>query len=150
MFRIHEAAAQEERQRKRTAQIEKDRKRKEQLKEKEAKENDSRRKRVQAEKVKEETARRELRSYIQVMKTISTWCFRISRSCFFFPVQVHESRHKNEMRKTFLAADTNYLFYFMCFMNIESEIVQVGSIGKTARKDRGPVVERLIRNCAGE
>ncbi|KAF9326233.1 hypothetical protein BGZ91_002034 [Linnemannia elongata] len=69
MFRIHEAAAQEERQRKRTAQIEKDRKRKEQLKEKEAKENDSRRKRVQAEKVKEETARRELRSYIQRVKS---------------------------------------------------------------------------------
>ncbi|KAF9149737.1 hypothetical protein BG015_008452, partial [Linnemannia schmuckeri] len=69
MFRIHEAAQQEERQRKRTAQIEKDRKRKEQLKEKEAKENDSRRKRVQAEKIKEDTARRELRSYIQRVKS---------------------------------------------------------------------------------
>ncbi|KAF8942969.1 hypothetical protein BGZ47_005936 [Haplosporangium gracile] len=69
MFRIHEAAQQEERQRKRTAQIEKDRKRKEQLKEKEAKENDSRRKRVQAEKVKEDIARRELRSYIQRVKS---------------------------------------------------------------------------------
>ncbi|KAG0284840.1 hypothetical protein BGZ96_010820 [Linnemannia gamsii] len=69
MFRIHEAAQQEERQRKRTAQIEKDRKRKEQLKEKEAKENDSREKRIQADKVKEETARRELRAYIQRVKS---------------------------------------------------------------------------------
>src|SRR5690348_9270280 len=84
MFRIHEAAAQEERQRKRTAQIEKDRKRKEQLKEKEAKESDSRRKRVQAEKVKEETARRELRSYIQVWKIISTlvFAFHVCVQCF--------------------------------------------------------------------
>ncbi|KAK3811677.1 MAG: hypothetical protein JOS17DRAFT_779754 [Linnemannia elongata] len=121
MFRIHEAAAQEERQRKRTAQIEKDRQRKEQLKEKEAKENDSRRKRIQAERVNEETARRELRSYIQ-----------------------------NERRKAFPAADTNCLFYFLYSMNTESEIVQVGSIGQTARQDGSPAVERPVRNCTGE
>ncbi|KAF9104958.1 hypothetical protein BGX29_000932 [Mortierella sp. GBA35] len=82
MFRIHEAAAQEERQRKRTAQIEKDRKRKEQLKEKEAKENDSKRKRIQAEKVKEENARHELRAYIQRVKSfrLATLAKRLDRT----------------------------------------------------------------------
>lgn len=94
MFRIHEAAAQEERQRKRTAQIEKDRQRKEQLKEKEAKENDSRRKRIQAERVNEETARRELRSYIQVIKNISTSCFAVMFVFFFvlFRYMEHDIR----------------------------------------------------------
>ncbi|KAF9911117.1 hypothetical protein EC991_004671 [Linnemannia zychae] len=69
MFRIHDAAQQEERQRKRTAQLEKERKRKEQLKEKEAKETESKRKRLQAEKIKEENVRRELRAYIQRVKS---------------------------------------------------------------------------------
>ncbi|KAG0253291.1 hypothetical protein BGZ95_006363 [Linnemannia exigua] len=71
MFRIHDAAQQEERQRKRTAQLEKERKRKEQLKEKEAKEIDSKRKQLQAEKLKEENTRRELRAYIQRVKSFN-------------------------------------------------------------------------------
>ncbi|KAF9134721.1 hypothetical protein BGW39_006144 [Mortierella sp. 14UC] len=69
MFRIHDAAQQEERQRKRIAQLEKERKRKEQLKEKEVREMDSKRKRLQAEKIKEEDTRRELRAYIQRVKS---------------------------------------------------------------------------------
>ncbi|KAG0376440.1 hypothetical protein BGX24_007747 [Mortierella sp. AD032] len=71
MFRIHDAAQQEERQRKRNAQVEKERKRKEQLKEKEAKEIDSKRKQLQAEKLKEENARRELRAYVQRVKSFN-------------------------------------------------------------------------------
>ncbi|KAF9278385.1 hypothetical protein BGZ68_008600 [Mortierella alpina] len=65
MFKMQDAAQQEERQRKRAEQLEKDRKRKEQLKQKEAKDTESRLKRIQAERLKEEKARRDLRSYIQ-------------------------------------------------------------------------------------
>ncbi|KAF9209089.1 hypothetical protein BGZ49_006355 [Haplosporangium sp. Z 27] len=73
LFMRQEAIQQEERRRKRSEQIEKDRKRKEQLKEKEAKENDSKMKRLQSERLKDENARRELRAYIQRVKS-----FRIS------------------------------------------------------------------------
>ncbi|KAF9353580.1 Thymidylate synthase [Mortierella sp. AD094] len=73
LFQMQEAAQQEERRRKRSEQIEKDRKRKEQLKEKEAKENDSKMKRIQSERLKDEKARRELRAYIQRVKS-----FRLS------------------------------------------------------------------------
>ncbi|KAF9433483.1 Thymidylate synthase [Entomortierella beljakovae] len=65
LFRMQEAIQQEERKKKRSAQIESDRKRKEQLKAKEAKENDSRQKRIQSERLQEEKARQELRAYIQ-------------------------------------------------------------------------------------
>ncbi|KAG0015258.1 Thymidylate synthase [Entomortierella chlamydospora] len=73
LFQMQEAAQQEERRRKRSEQIEKDRKRKEQLKEKEAKENDSKMKRIHSERLRDEKARRELRAYIQRVKS-----FRLS------------------------------------------------------------------------
>ncbi|CAO3572126.1 unnamed protein product [Mortierella alpina] len=65
MFKMQDAAQQEERQRKRAEQLEKDRRRKELHKQKEAKETESRLKRIQTERLKEEKARRELRAYIQ-------------------------------------------------------------------------------------
>ncbi|KAF9570449.1 hypothetical protein EC968_001785 [Mortierella alpina] len=69
MFKMQDAVQQEERQRKRAEQLERDRKRKEQLKQKEAKDTESRLKRIQTEKLKEEKARRELRAYIQRVRS---------------------------------------------------------------------------------
>ncbi|KAF9956147.1 hypothetical protein BGZ72_002972 [Mortierella alpina] len=66
MFKAQDAIQQEERQRKRAEQLEKDRKRKEQLKQKEAKDTEARLKRIEAERLQEEKAKRELRAYIQV------------------------------------------------------------------------------------
>ncbi|KAF9182804.1 hypothetical protein BGZ50_004687 [Haplosporangium sp. Z 11] len=73
MFRIQDALKQEERERKRVAQLEKDRQRKEQLKQDEAKESHTRMKQAQVEKVKEENARRDLVDYLQRIKS-----FRLS------------------------------------------------------------------------
>ncbi|KAF9940756.1 hypothetical protein BGZ67_006933 [Mortierella alpina] len=69
MFKMQDAAQQEERQRKRAEQLEKDRKRKEQLKQKEAKDTESRLKRIQTERLQEEKARRDLRAYIQRVRS---------------------------------------------------------------------------------
>ncbi|KAG0078071.1 hypothetical protein BGZ93_006835 [Podila epicladia] len=71
MFRMQESHQLEERQRQRAAQMEKDRKRKEQLKQREAKENDNRLKKMQTERAKDEKARKELRAYIQKVKSFS-------------------------------------------------------------------------------
>ncbi|KAF9097245.1 Thymidylate synthase, partial [Mortierella sp. AM989] len=82
MFKMQEAIQQEERRRERSTQIEKDRKRKEQLKEKEAKENDSKMKRIQSERLKDEKARRELRTYIQRVRSfrLSSLASRLDRT----------------------------------------------------------------------
>ncbi|KAG0363991.1 hypothetical protein BG005_000023 [Podila minutissima] len=71
MFRMQESHQLEERQRQRAAQMEKDRKRKEQLKQREVKENDNRVKKMQTERAKDEKARKELRAYIQKVKSFS-------------------------------------------------------------------------------
>ncbi|KAG0039241.1 hypothetical protein BGZ82_009087 [Podila clonocystis] len=71
MFRMQESHQLEERQRQRAAQMEKDRKRKELLKQREAKENDNKVKKMQTERVKDEKARKELRAYIQKVKSFS-------------------------------------------------------------------------------
>ncbi|KAF9938340.1 hypothetical protein BGZ65_000027 [Modicella reniformis] len=82
LFREQEAVQQEERRLKRSAQIEQDKRRREQLKEKEAKENDTRMRRIKAEKLKDENARRELRAYIQRVKSfrLSTLAGRLRRT----------------------------------------------------------------------
>ncbi|KAG0303870.1 hypothetical protein BGZ98_006183 [Dissophora globulifera] len=69
LFKMQEALQQDERRRKRSAQIEKDRKRKEQLKDQQTKDNDSRLKRIQYERLNAERARRELRAYIQRVRS---------------------------------------------------------------------------------
>ncbi|KAF9215358.1 hypothetical protein BGZ59_001620 [Podila verticillata] len=82
MFRMQESHQLEERQRQRAAQMEKDRKRKEQSKQREAKENDNKVKKMQTERMKDEKARKELRAYIQKVKSfnVPTLAKRLGRS----------------------------------------------------------------------
>ncbi|KAF8923350.1 hypothetical protein BGZ58_003047, partial [Dissophora ornata] len=82
LFKVQEAVQQEERRQKRSAQIEKDRRRKAQLKEKAAKENDSKMRRMQSERLKDEKARGELRAYLQRVRSfrLTTLARRLGRT----------------------------------------------------------------------